>query len=106
MCQYYCQVTPLFGVPPEAFTPAPKVQSMFVKLVPHDQAPVKINDMTVFERLVSQAFSMRRKTLRNSLRGMLDATMIESAGIDPGARPETLGLAQFAALSKILESEP
>lgn len=105
MCQYYCQVTPLFGVPPEAFTPAPKVQSMFVKLVPHDQAPVKINDMTVFERLVSQAFSMRRKTLRNSLRGMLDASMIESAGIDPGARPETLGLAQFAALSEILESK-
>jgi len=105
MCQYYCQVTPLFGVPPEAFTPAPKVQSMFVKLVPHDQAPVKINNMTVFERLVRQAFSMRRKTLRNSLKGMLDATMIESAGIDPGARPETLGLAQFAALSDILESK-
>ena len=105
MCQYYCQVIPLFGVPPEAFTPAPKVQSMFVKLVPHDQAPVKINDMTVFERLVSQAFSMRRKTLRNSLKGMLDASMIESAGIDPGARPETLGLAHFAALSEILESK-
>jgi len=105
MCQYYCEVTPLFGVPPEAFTPSPRVQSMFVKLVPHDQPPVEIKNMAVFERLVSQAFSMRRKTLRNSLRGMLGVSMIESAGIDPGLRPETLGLAKFAALSKLLESE-
>jgi len=104
MCQYYCQVTPLFGVPPEAFTPAPKVQSMFVKLVPHDSPPVEIRNMEAFERLVRQAFSMRRKTLRNSLKGMLDAGRIESAGIDPGLRPETLGLAQFAALSEMLES--
>jgi 16S rRNA (adenine1518-N6/adenine1519-N6)-dimethyltransferase len=105
MCQYYCEVTPLFSVPPEAFTPAPRVQSMFVKLVPHDQPPVMIKDMAMFERLVSQAFSMRRKTLRNSLRGMLDADMIESAGIDPGLRPEQLGLAQFAALSELMESK-
>jgi 16S rRNA (adenine1518-N6/adenine1519-N6)-dimethyltransferase len=105
MCQYYCEVSPLFEVPPEAFTPAPKVHSMFVKLVPHAQAPVTIRDMAVFERLVIQAFSMRRKTLRNSLRGLLEASMIEAAGIDPGLRPETLGLEQFAALSKILESK-
>jgi 16S rRNA (adenine1518-N6/adenine1519-N6)-dimethyltransferase len=104
MCQYYCEVTPLFNVPPESFTPAPRVQSMFVKLVPHLQPPVMIENMTVFKRLVSKAFSMRRKTLRNNLKGMLDASMIESAGIDPGLRPETLGLAQFAALSNLLES--
>jgi len=104
MCQYYCEVTPLFGVPPEAFSPAPKVQSMFVKLVPHAQPPVQINNMALFGQLVSQAFSMRRKTLRNSLRGMLDAAAIESAGIDPGVRPETLSLAQFADLCEILES--
>jgi 16S rRNA (adenine1518-N6/adenine1519-N6)-dimethyltransferase len=61
--------------------------------------------MAVFERLVIQAFSMRRKTLRNSLRGLLEANMIEAAGIDPGLRPETLGLEQFAALSQILESK-
>ena len=105
MCQYYCEVSPLFDVPPEAFTPAPKVQSMFVKLIPHAQPPVTIRDMAVFERLVIQAFSMRRKTLRNCLRGLLDASMIEAAGIDPGLRPEQLGLAQFAALSELMESK-
>ena len=103
MCQYHCQVAPLFDVPPEAFTPAPKVQSTFVRLIPHEKPPVRVADMAQFERLVSQAFSMRRKTLRNSLRGLLDAARIESAGIDPGARPETLGLEEFAALSHMLE---
>jgi 16S rRNA (adenine1518-N6/adenine1519-N6)-dimethyltransferase len=103
MCQYHCEVTALFNVPPEAFTPAPKVQSTFVRLVPHDQPPVRIEDMRRFERVVSQAFSMRRKTLRNSLRGMLGAESIESAGIDPGLRPEALGLEQFAELSNLPE---
>lgn len=105
MCQYYCTVTPLFNVPPGAFSPAPKVESQFVKLVPHARPPVDISDMPKFERLVSQAFSMRRKTLRNSLKGMLDTNAIESAGVDPGKRPETLSLAQFAALAKQLEGQ-
>ncbi|MCJ7815456.1 MAG: 16S rRNA (adenine(1518)-N(6)/adenine(1519)-N(6))-dimethyltransferase, partial [Xanthomonadales bacterium] len=105
MCQVYCEVTQLFNVPPEAFTPTPKVQSSFVRLVPHDKPTVMIRDMPAFERLVSQAFSMRRKTLRNSLKNVLDASLIEAAGIDPGLRPETLGVAQFAALANLLETE-
>jgi len=105
MCQLYCEVTQLFNVPPEAFTPTPKVQSSFVRLVPHDKPPVMIRDMPAFERLVSQAFSMRRKTLRNSLKSLLDAALIEAAGIDPGLRPDTVGLAQFAALANLLETE-
>lgn len=102
MCQYRCEVTPLFNVPPEAFSPSPKVQSAIVRLVPHREPPVHIDNMDAFEGLVSQAFSQRRKTLRNSLRGMIDATNMEAAGIDPGARPETLGLEQFANLSNLL----
>lgn len=102
MCQYRCSVTPLFTVPPEAFFPAPRVQSTVVRLVPHASPPVPIRDMAAFERLVSQAFSQRRKTLRNSLRGLLEASSIESAGIDPGARPETLSLEQFADLTELL----
>ena len=102
MCQYHCSVTPLFNVPPEAFRPVPAVQSTFVRLLPHARPPVRITDRARFERLVTRAFSMRRKTLRNSLRGMLDATDISAAGIDPGLRPEQLGLADFAALAERL----
>jgi 16S rRNA (adenine1518-N6/adenine1519-N6)-dimethyltransferase len=101
MCQYYCAVTPLFGVPPEAFTPAPRVDSSIVRLTPHECPPVDIEDLAAFGQLLSRVFSMRRKTLRNSLRGLLDISQIESLGIDPGARPETLTLEQFADLSNL-----
>jgi 16S rRNA (adenine1518-N6/adenine1519-N6)-dimethyltransferase len=98
MCQYHCEVTPLFTVQPAAFRPAPKVNSAIVRLVPHAHPPVRIDDLARFERLLAQAFSMRRKTLRNSLRGWLTADQIAAVGIDPGQRPETLCLEQFAAL--------
>jgi len=103
MCQYHCEVVPLFTVPAESFSPVPKVQSKIVKLIPHREPPVQIVSKKVFDRLVTQAFSMRRKTLRNSLRGLLDASLIESAGIDPGLRAEALGLEQFAALANLME---
>jgi len=102
MCQYHCAVAPLFNVPPEAFRPVPAVQSTFVRLVPHAEPPVRVGDFQRFEQVVTQAFSMRRKTLRNSLRGLLDPAGIEAAGIDPGTRPERLGLAEFAALAERL----
>ncbi|MEE8339046.1 MAG: 16S rRNA (adenine(1518)-N(6)/adenine(1519)-N(6))-dimethyltransferase RsmA [Xanthomonadales bacterium] len=103
MCQYLCEIVPLFTVPAESFTPVPKVQSGIVKLIPHRQPPVQIASKETFDRLVIQAFSMRRKTLRNSLRGLLDVSLIESAGIDPGLRAEALGLKQFADLANLME---
>jgi 16S rRNA (adenine1518-N6/adenine1519-N6)-dimethyltransferase len=103
MCQYHCEIVPLFMVQPESFTPAPKVQSGIVRLIPHREPPVQIASKEAFDHLVIQAFSKRRKTLRNSLRGLLDVSLIESAGIDPGLRAEALGLEQFAALSNLME---
>ena len=102
MIQYHCAVTPLFDVPPAAFRPSPKVTSSVVRLVPHDAPPVAIPDPGLFERVVATAFAQRRKTLRNSLRSLIDAAAIEAAGVDPGARPETLSLEQFAALARVL----
>jgi len=103
MCQYRCEIVPLFTVRAESFTPVPKVQSGIVRLIPHREPPVRVNSFDAFQRLVTQAFSMRRKTLRNSLRGLLSASVIESAGIDPGVRAETLSLQQFADLSLLME---
>ncbi len=51
---------------------------------------------------MTAAFSMRRKTLRNSLRDVLSAEQIIAAGIDPGQRAEQLSLSQFAALARSL----
>jgi 16S rRNA (adenine1518-N6/adenine1519-N6)-dimethyltransferase len=103
MCQYHCEVVQLFTVASESFSPAPRVQSAIVRLIPHREPPVRITCMKAFDRLLRQAFSMRRKTLRNSLRDLLDVSQIEGAGIDPGLRADALNLAQFAALSELME---
>jgi len=103
MCQYRCEIVPLFTVQPESFFPVPKVHSAIVRLIPHREPPVQIVSIEAFEHLVTQAFSMRRKTLRNSLRSLLDVSQIESAAIDPGLRADALGLEQFAALSNLMK---
>ncbi|HEY9200934.1 MAG TPA: 16S rRNA (adenine(1518)-N(6)/adenine(1519)-N(6))-dimethyltransferase RsmA [Gammaproteobacteria bacterium] len=102
MAQYHFRVTPLFLVPPEAFVPAPKVDSAIVRLVPHREKPVQVADEAEFARLVSTAFSQRRKTLRNVLRDTCTEQQLIDAGIDPAARAQTLSLQQFADLHNSL----
>ncbi len=99
MLQYRCRVIPLFEIGPGAFDPPPKVDSAVVRLVPHAQPPVEVLDAARFEELVRRAFAQRRKTLRNNLRGLLDAQAIDATGVDPGRRPETLSLEEFARLA-------
>ena len=100
-----CQVEPLFNIGAGAFRPPPKVESAFVRLTPYTAPPFPIDDTGHFGRLVTQAFSHRRKTLRNALQGIADETLIRQAGIDPGARPETLSPADFARLSNLTPPE-
>ena len=108
MMQYYCATELLFDVPPESFDPAPKVMSAIVRLVPHQQPPFVVNDIGMLNRVVIQAFSQRRKTLRNSLKKLIDEDAIIALNIDPTLRAEALSLNDFARLSKLLKncSEP
>jgi 16S rRNA (adenine1518-N6/adenine1519-N6)-dimethyltransferase len=99
MLQYRCAVQPLFGIGPGAFRPPPKVESAFVRLVPHRTPPVGIQDEALFARIVQQAFGQRRKTLRNTLKGLLDDQDFAALGIDPQVRAEQLDLATFARLA-------
>lgn len=101
MLQYRCRVEPLFTVGPEAFRPRPKVWSAVVRLVPRETFAVAIQNEDRFAEIVRRAFAQRRKTLRNSLQGLLEVAQIEAIGINPGARPETLSLEAFAALSAV-----
>jgi 16S rRNA (adenine1518-N6/adenine1519-N6)-dimethyltransferase len=102
MTQFRCEVTPLFEVRPESFTPAPAVHSGVVRLRPLDEPPVDAGCESNFASVVGAAFTQRRKTLRNSLRALLTPAQIEAAGVDPGERAEQLSLSQFAALSRTL----
>jgi len=97
-----CSVEKLFIVPPESFSPAPRVNSALVRLQPRLTYTTSVHRLEDFEYVVRQAFSQRRKTLRNALRRIIDERQIRSTGIDPGARPETLNIEEFAALSNEL----
>ncbi|NYS60212.1 16S rRNA (adenine(1518)-N(6)/adenine(1519)-N(6))-dimethyltransferase RsmA [Vreelandella salicampi] len=99
MAQYYCQVEQLFIVPPEAFVPRPKVDSAIVRLTPHATLPHTAHDTTLLFALVKQAFGQRRKTLRNNLKGRVDADTLEVLGIDPGRRPQTLTVEEFVRIA-------
>ncbi|MCK9398272.1 MAG: 16S rRNA (adenine(1518)-N(6)/adenine(1519)-N(6))-dimethyltransferase RsmA [Methylobacter sp.] len=103
MMQYYCLPELLFEVPPESFDPVPQVTSAIVRLVPHRQPPVAVNDIAKLNRVVTQAFSQRRKTLRNSLKKLIDEEDIVALGIDPTLRAESISLAEFARLSNLLQ---
>jgi len=101
MLQAYCAVTALFTVPPGAFRPAPKVDSAVVRLVPRAAESIGIRDRVRFAAIVRAAFGQRRKTLRNSLSGTMDAEAIVAAGLDPGARAEQLAVADFVRLADL-----
>ena len=102
MLQACCTVTPLFKVPPGAFQPPPKVDSAVVRLVPKPPEQIGIVDRALFAAVVKAAFAQRRKTLRNALSTVCDAAAIEAAGIDPGARAETVSVPAFVALANRL----
>lgn len=88
----------LFDVGPGAFNPPPKVMSSVVRVTPR-RPDFAIDDGALFDRLVTAAFSQRRKTLRNAIRAYLSADEIEVCDIDPTLRPERLAAADFARLA-------
>jgi len=91
----------LFDVGPGAFQPPPRVWSAVARLTVRPEPLFAIPE--AYGRVVAAAFSQRRKTIRNSLRGLVAAEAWEATGVDPGARPEVLSPAQFAALAALAQ---
>jgi len=106
MLQAKFRMTRLFVVPPGAFSPPPKVDSAVVRLVPLGAAKPAIADEALFARIVAAAFGQRRKTLRNALAGVTDGATLSAAGIDPGARGETLAVDDYVRLANRLARRP
>jgi 16S rRNA (adenine1518-N6/adenine1519-N6)-dimethyltransferase len=102
MLQYRLHMEYLLTVPPEAFDPAPKVESAFVRVVPYPAPPHPARDEKLFTKVVAAAFAQRRKTLRNTLKGILDDAGFAALNINPQLRAENLGVAQFVAVANHL----
>ena len=125
MLQYRYHMECLFIVPPESFDPAPKVESAIVRMIPRrSSSSVGVGntgrpqgrkcpgegtpspqalDEARFAEIVLAAFSQRRKMLRNTLRGHLTDTELTALSIDPMARAEDIGVADYVRLSNYLD---
>ena len=98
-------MNPLFNIGPGAFNPPPKVESAFVQLQPWKPSPYQIQDPLLLGQLVTQAFSQRRKTLRNTLKKLVDPAVFGQLGIDPGSRAEQLAPADFVRLANAIGTD-
>ena len=103
MLAAYAEVEALFEVGPGAFRPPPRVRSAIVRLRPSTEPRFAIGSDIALRTLAQAAFSHRRKTLRNGLKGLLSGADVEACGIDGQLRPETLTPQQFGRLAVTYE---
>ena len=104
LVQWRCDAKIVMHLPPEAFTPAPKVHSAVVHLTRLAE-PRYPADEAVLNRITTMAFNQRRKMLRSSLKAMgpeIEAQLV-AAGIEPTARAEEISLERFCALARIVK---
>lgn len=101
--QYYAAAKILFPISKSCFYPAPKVDSCLLELMMRKAPAVKVNDEGLFFKIIRASFNQRRKTLRNSLKGIIPQPKLKAFfqkyGIDRNIRPECLALSGFANLA-------
>ncbi|MBI3093925.1 MAG: 16S rRNA (adenine(1518)-N(6)/adenine(1519)-N(6))-dimethyltransferase RsmA [Rhodocyclales bacterium] len=118
MLQYRYHMERMFIVPPGAFNPPPKVDSAIVRMIPVDfstvgagglcipgmslREQVTATDPALFARVVTAAFSQRRKMLRNTLREFIGEAELAALGITPTARAEDIAVADYVRLANKL----
>lgn len=106
MTQYQCQVIPVMEIGPEAFKPAPKVDSAIVRLIPHDEIKNPAKNINDLNTICLAAFNQRRKTIRNSFKKLISVEQLASLGIDENLRPENLSIDNFITLANFITDNP
>lgn len=104
MLQYHLQMDYLITVPPEAFRPAPKVESAFVRCTPHATLPFIAGDTALLSKVVLAAFSQRRKTIRNTLKPFLNDNDFTALNLDTKLRAENLSVGDFVSITNYLNA--
>ncbi|VVE53101.1 16S rRNA (adenine(1518)-N(6)/adenine(1519)-N(6))-dimethyltransferase [Pandoraea iniqua] len=102
MLQYRYWMDKVLDVPPEAFNPPPKVDSAIVRMIPRAQTDLPEVDLTVFEAVVAQAFSQRRKMLRNTLHSYRDRVDFDALGFDLTRRAEDVSVDEYVSLARTI----
>jgi 16S rRNA (adenine1518-N6/adenine1519-N6)-dimethyltransferase len=103
LAQWLCAVDLRLRIPPEAFVPPPKVWSAVVVLTPKSEQPAP-ELFRAMERVTAAAFGQRRKMLRGAMKSLGGETLLGAAGIASDRRAETLAVAEFDTLARIVAS--
>lgn len=106
MTQYQCQVIPVMEIGPEAFKPAPKVDSAIVRLIPHANIENPAKDISALNTVCLTAFNQRRKTIRNSFKKIINEAQLLDLAIDPNLRPENLSINDYIKLANFIVDNP
>lgn len=104
LAQWVCRTGLLLKLPPTAFSPPPKVWSGVIGLAPHAEQPDPALFATM-ERVTAAAFGQRRKMLRGSLRALGGEALLTEASLDPERRAETLTVAEFDRLTRLVHAQ-
>ncbi len=105
---YFCEVSQVAKAPKEVFYPRPKVDSIVLRLDLRDQKPVDLKSEELFFKVIKNGFGQRRKTMNNSLAGVMDLgkdrinEILSSVGIDGVRRAETLSMQEFAEVANAI----
>ena len=106
MTQYQCQVIPVMQIGPEAFKPAPKVDSAIVRLIPHREIKNPVKEISALNQVCLAAFNQRRKTIRNSFKKLFTVEQLTALDIDATQRAENLPISDYIKLANFLTDNP
>jgi 16S rRNA (adenine1518-N6/adenine1519-N6)-dimethyltransferase len=105
IAQYYFHTELLFHIKPAAFRPPPKVDSSFVRIIPHAKLPFLATNEQILTKIVTQAFNQRRKTLQNALKSYINKDQLIALNIDSTLRPEAISLAEYVKIANLLAAD-
>ena len=102
LIQYFFDSEILFDISANSFSPPPKIQSSFIKLVPREKEGLKFKNLINFKKVIKTAFQFKRKTLKNNFKDILDEENFNSIGINPQKRVEMLGIDDFVNIENYI----
>lgn len=105
MTQYQCQVIPVMEIGPEAFKPAPKVDSAIVRLIPHHEIKNPVKHIETLNTVCLTAFNQRRKTIRNSFKKLISEEELNTLSIDANLRPENLSIDDYVKVANFIDQD-
>ena len=104
MLQLLCEVTTVIeDIDPQAFWPIPKVQSAMIRLIPYHNSPYVICNRTTLHTVVTHAFAMRRKTLANNLKLIINPEKLRTININPSLRPEQITIHNYVNIANLID---